>query len=227
MLHAQTAGHVLMNADGTVSLPNNSINVSKIIGLSDSLAAKAAVSEVSNKQDVLVNQTNIKSINGNSLLGSGNIAIGSAMTYVPLAAPFSSTSVTPAAVTGWSFAVTSGVAYRVTVIGDYQTAATTTGGILGISLTTATGTVRGWAAGTVSNAAAATELKIPIRATSGAGSTLTTTGVSAQNSPHYIGLDIVFICTGTGTMNIVWGSEVAGSAAQLNQNSILIYQALN
>ena len=152
---------------------------------------------------------------------------GSAPTFLNLASNFSSTSVTPAAVTGWSFTVTTGKTYRITVIADYQTAATTTGGILGISLTTATGSVRGYAAGTVVNTAAATELKIPIRTTSGAGSTLTTTGVTAINSPHYIGLDITFTCTGSGTFNIVWGTEVAASAAQLNANSTLLYQQLN
>lgn len=179
------------------------------------------------KQDVLVSGTNIKTINGSSILGSGDLVVGGAPTFINLAANFSSTSTTPAAVTGWSFAVTTGKTYRITVIADYQTAATTTGGILGISLTTATGSVRGYANGTVSQSAVATELKIPIRATSGAGSTLTTSGVSVANSPHYIGLDITFTCTNTGTFNIVWGTEVGSSAAQLNANSSLIYQALN
>lgn len=168
-------------------------------------------------------------VNGKGLItaasnGSGG---GGAPTFLNLASNFSSTSTTEAAVTGWSFSVTNGKTYRIEVIADYQTAATTTGGKLGISLTTATGTVRGFAAGAVSQSAVATELKIPIRATSGTGSTLTTSGVSVINSPHYIGLDITFTCTGTGTFNIVWGTEVASSAAQLNANSSLIYQALN
>lgn len=227
LLLAQTSGYVLQNTDGTIRVSDNSIQQAKVIGLADSLSAKASTAQVSSKQDILVNQTNLKSINGNSLLGSGNLALGSAVTFVNLANNFSSTSVTPATVTGWSFAVTSGGTYRITVIADYQTAATTTGGILGVSLTTATGTIRGYAMGTITNSAAATDLVIPIRTTSGAGSTLTTTAVSVQNSPHYIGLDVTFTCTGTGTFNIVWGSEVAGSAAQLNANSSLIYQALN
>lgn len=181
------------------------------------------------KQATLVSGTNIKTINGSSVLGSGDLVVSGsgAPTFINLASLFSSTSTTPAVVTGWSFAVTTGKTYRVTVIADYQTAATTTGGILGISLTTATGSVRGFAEGSVSQSAVATELKIPIRATSGTGSTLTTTGVSVINSPHYIGLDITFTCTNSGTFNIVWATEVATSAAQLNANSSLIYQALN
>lgn len=167
-------------------------------------------------------------VNAKGLITSAsNGSAGGGPTFINLAANFSSTSTTPAAVTGWNFTVTTGITYRITVIAGYQTAATTTGGILGVSLTTATGSVRGFAAGSVSQSAVATELKIPIRATSGAGSTLTTSGVSVANSPHYIGLDITFTCTGSGTFSIVWGTEVSTSAAQLNQNSSLIYQALN
>jgi len=166
---------------------------------------------------------------GNYLRGDGTwgVPVANAATFVNLANNFSSSSTTPAAVTGWTFSVTSGVTYRIQVIAAYQTAATTTGGILGISLTGATGSVRGWAKGTIVSTAAASELTVPIVATSGTGSTLTTTGVTAINSPHYIGMDITFTCTGSGTFNIVWGTEVNASAAQLNQNSTLLYQALN
>jgi hypothetical protein len=193
--------------------------------VSDSISALRTA--INSKQNTLVSGTNIKTIGGQNQLGSGNIVVTNAQTYVNLANNFSSSSTTPAAVTGWSFSVTSGITYRITVIGAYQTAATTTGGILGISLTTATGTVRGYAMGTIVSTAAASDLIIPIVATSGTGSTLTTTGVTAINSPHYIGMDIIFTCTGTGTFNIVWGTEVNASAAQINAGSALIYQALN
>lgn len=201
---SQTRGYVLERADGTVTLPNSSITNAQL-------------------------QNSSISINGSpvSLGGNINVAGGSGPTFLNLANAFSSTSTTPAAVTGWSFAVTSGVTYRIEVIGDYQTAATTTGGIIGISLTGATGSVRGFAKGSVSASAVATELAIPIRATSGAGSTLTTSGVSATNTPHFIHLLITFTCTGSGTFNIVWGSEINASASQINQNSTLLYQALN
>lgn len=226
---AQTSGYVLTMNDGSVRLPANSIkdsiigvgvSQSKITGLSDSLLAK---------QNVLSSGVNIKTINGNSIVGGGNLNISGtvAPTFLNLANNFSSTSTTPATVTGWSFSVINGVTYRIQVIGAYQTAATTTGGILGVSLTTATGTVRGYAMGTIVNTAAASDLIIPIVATSGAGSTITTTGVSTINSPHYIGLDIIFICTNSGTFNIVWGTEVNASAAQINAGSALIYQSLN
>lgn len=44
-------------------------------GSYNDLADKPTIPDVSNKQDTLVSGTNIKTINGNSLLGSGNIVI--------------------------------------------------------------------------------------------------------------------------------------------------------
>lgn len=219
------------NGSSLTGLTKTQVGLANVDNTSDANkpVSTATQTALNGKQDQLVSGTNIKTVNGSSLLGSGNVAIagGVAPTFINLAANFSSTSTTPAAVTGWSFPVTNGITYRVEVIADYQTAATTTGGILGISLTNATGSVRGFAQGSVTNSAAASELTIPIRATSGAGSTLTTTGVSGANSPHFIYLLVTFTCTGTGTFNIVWGTEVNASAAQLNANSSLIYQSLN
>jgi hypothetical protein len=45
-------------------------------GSYNDLSNKPTIPDVSNKQDTLVSGTNIKTINGNSLLGSGDIAIG-------------------------------------------------------------------------------------------------------------------------------------------------------
>lgn len=217
------------NGSGLTGLTKSQVGLANADNTSDANkpVSSATQTALNAKQDLLVSNTNIKTVGGQTLLGSGNIVTTNSQTFVPLAANFSSSSTTPAAITGWSFAVTSGVTYHIQVIGSYQTAATTTGGIIGISLTTATGTVRGSARGSIVSTAANSELMIPIVATSGAGSTLTTTGVTAINSPHFIGLDIIFTCTGTGAFNIVWGSEVNASAAQINQNSALIYQALN
>lgn len=241
-------GHAYGEITGTPTIPTNTsqlTNGANFITIGSVTAAAVGLGNANNtsdankpistatqtaldgKQATLVSNTNIKTVGGQTLVGPGNIVTTNSQTFVPLANNFSSSSTTPAAVTGWSFAVTSGVTYRVQVIGAYQTAATTTGGIIGISLTTATGTVRGFARGAVVSTAAATELAIGIIATSGTGSTLTTTGVTAINSPHFISMDITFTCTGTGTLNIVWATEINASAAQLNQNSSLIYQALN
>lgn len=150
--------------------------------------------------------------------------------YVKLAANFSSTVVTETTVTGWSFPVTAGKDYEIMIIASYQTAATTTGGELGFFLTTAAGTITGKAEGAIVNTAAATQLFQGITAIGAAdlaGSNLITTGVTAINSPHYIGGKIFFSCTTSGTFNVGWATEVAASAAQLNAGSALVYEVLN
>lgn len=156
---------------------------------------------------------------------SGDLAIDEA--YVPggalarfnkvLAAAHSNTTVTPTTPAGFTANVAAGKSYRVRLLGTYQTAATTTGCIVGIlGAAGAGGTVAGRAKGAVSAAAVATELSAPLTALSGAGSTLTTTDVSAINTPHHVEFDAVFVCTANGTLSLVFASESAGSAAQLN-----------
>lgn len=61
-----TNGYVLQNTDGSIRIPDNSITISKVSSLLDSLNAK---------QRLLVSGTSIKTINNTSLLGSGNINI--------------------------------------------------------------------------------------------------------------------------------------------------------
>lgn len=177
-----------------------------------------------------VSGTDIKTINGTSLLGSGDIAIGTP-TYINLASAFSSTIVTEAAVTGWNFPVTANKAYKIDVIGLYQTAATTTGGELGFFLTASgAGTIAGNVHGAIVSTAAATSLNQQVSAIGAAdlaGSNMITTGVTAINSPHFIKASLIFRCTVSGTFNVGWASEVAASAAQLNAGSALIYQQLN
>ena len=157
------------------------------------------------------------------------VVTGSMPVLITLANNYSSSSTARADVTGWNFPVTIGKTYKINIIADYQSSqATTTGGSMGIILSGgAAGTVRGSARGTVTSAAAATELVIPIRTTAGAGSFLTTSGVNAVNTPHSIEMTITFICTASGTFNIQWGSEVNASETRLNLGSSLIYQILN
>ncbi|HEX8586181.1 MAG TPA: hypothetical protein VF680_17445 [Allosphingosinicella sp.] len=149
---------------------------------------------------------------------------GQAKTAIVLASNFSSISSVPAAVTGWTFYAVAGKKYRIQVLGAYQSAATTTGGVIKLLATNgAAGTFAGQAWGAITTAAAATELGIAITAI---GSTLTTTGVSAINSPHYIGMDVGFACTTSGDISVGWATEVAASASQLNAGSMLIIEEL-
>lgn len=179
---------------------------------------------------ILAKFGDIKTLNGVSLLGGGNVVIG-LPTYVLLAANFPSTIITEANVTGWNFAVEAGKSYRVEIIGSFQTAATTTGGELGFYLSGgATGTIAGFIEADIVNTNAATGLKQPIRAIGAAdlaGSNAISTGVTAINSPHSIYSVVVFTCVLAGTFNVGWATAVAGSSAQLNANSLLSYQLLN
>ena len=139
---------------------------------------------------------------------------------------FSSTSVTQAAITGWSFPVTAGKSYRIEIVGTYQTAAVSTGGTLGVVLTGGgVGTIAGELKGKIASLDKSTPLVqsiFAINATVGtAGSTLTTSGVGAINQPHYIGGVLVFNCTTSGKFQLNYATEVAASASQLNAGSTL------
>lgn len=148
-----------------------------------------------------------------------------------LAALFSSTSVTRANVTGMSFAVTAGKKYKITLIGDYQSAALTTGGSIGFILTSGTGTIKGFVTMSISQAVVATDLTTTIRVINAtnttAGSFTISTGVSVINSPHYFYADLLFDCLTTGVFQLQWATEVAASAAQMNAGSVMIVETLN
>lgn len=66
-----TGGYVLQNSDGTIRVSDNSISIGRIIGLQVALDAKQAT---------LVSGTNIKTINGASVLGSGDLVVSAAVT---------------------------------------------------------------------------------------------------------------------------------------------------
>jgi len=141
-----------------------------------------------------------------------------------------STVVALADLTDFSFNVENGKSYYIYMLGMYQTAATTTGIKIGVYLSGGgAGTIGGAFSGTISAVAAATELKIPCRAigvSNLAGSNITTTGVSAINTPHTIGLEAYFHCTSSGVFKFEMASEVAGSSAQFNSGSILMIQEI-
>jgi hypothetical protein len=156
---------------------------------------------------------------------------GSAPLFIPLSANFASTSTTRAAVTGWTFACGAGKTYRIEIIADYQSVATTTGGSMGFVLTSGSGTIRGFMEADISQSTVATMLRAPIRAISNsntlAGSFMTSSGVSVINSPHSWYALVTLTCTVTGVFVVQWGTEVAASSAQLNANSSMIVTTLN
>lgn len=148
-----------------------------------------------------------------------------------LAALFPSTVVARANVTGMNFAVTALKKYKITLIGDYQTGATATGGSIGFVLTSGTGNIKGPITMAVSQAVTATDLTTTIRAINAtnttAGSFIISTGVSVANSPHYFFSELVFDCLTSGVFQLQWATEVAGNAAQMNAGTVIIVETLN
>lgn len=160
-----------------------------------------------------------------------NSSGSSGSTVLTLGTLVSSTSVTRANVTGMSFAVTAGKKYKIKLIGDYQTAATTTGGSIGFVLTSGTGTIKGFATMSISSSTVATDLTTTIRAINAnnttAGSFITSTGVSVINSPHYFNCELVFDCLTSGVFQVQFATEIAASASQMNAGSVMIIETLN
>lgn len=122
------SGKVLSNNGTSYTWITNSASVSwgAITGnLSGQTDLQAALD---GKQETLVSATNIKTINGTSLLGSGNIATG--FTRVFLANDVvnnNATANTLADVTGLSFDVSANTTYQFKFVIVYSSAATTTG----------------------------------------------------------------------------------------------------
>lgn len=186
-----------------------------------------------NKQNNLVSGTSIKTINGETLLGAGNVIVAGTAnrTVLTLATAFSSTVVARANVTGMSFAITAGKKYMIDLVGTYQTASTTTGGSIGFVLPSGTGNIAGFITMAISQAPVATDLTATIRAINNnnatAGSFMTSTGVSLINSPHYFKAEMILDCLTTGVFQLQWASEVAGSAAQMNAGAVMVVEVLN
>lgn len=219
---------------------------------------------ISSKQATLVSGTNIRTINGQTLLGSTNIDIpvptnitGNAATATKLAAPkningiafdgsadvfvqrtfvlgsnMASSVVARANVSGLTFAALAGKRYKIEIIGDYQTALAATGGSLGFIMSSGTATIKGLATMEVSvatsNALGLNTSITAINATNTtAGSFMTSTGVSAINTPHNIYANVVLTCVTAGNFQVQWASEVAGSVATLNAGTVMIVTQLN
>ena len=150
---------------------------------------------------------------------------------ITLASNFPSTTSSRANVTGMSFSVTAGKKYKISLIGDYQTGVTTTGGSIGFVLTSGTGTIKGFVTMAISQSTVATDLTTTIRAINGtnttAGSFIISTGVSVINSPHYFTGELIFDCVTSGVFQLQFASEVASTSAQLNSGSVMIIETLN
>lgn len=192
--------------------------------LDDSTAALRTT--ISGKQDALVSGTNIKTINGTTLLGSGNMVIsGSGPTRVFLPNDVinnNGSANTIADVTGLSFPVVANNTYYFTFRIIYASAATTTGSRWSI------------------NGPATTFMNYESRYTLTATSITNNQGLSAYNSPAGVSasslatnniaiIEGIIRPSADGTVIARFASEISGSAitAIASGRSYVEYQIIN
>ena len=106
--------------------------------------------------------------------------------------------------------------YKIEFYGSYTSGVTTTGGSILCTVSGAVGTFIGSQRGAISTSAVATEL------TCNLGSALTTTGVSAINTRHYLQMEGVFVCSTSGNLVVQWGSEVETSPVTLSMGFFIV-----
>jgi hypothetical protein len=135
-------------------------------------------------------------------------------TWQKLAADVANSTVTLAAVTGMSFAATANTTYLVTVVGTFQSAATTTG--IALALDIPSGSVGGLMNQMTSATALGGTEQIADNATTGA-----TAGVraAATNIP-VLATFIVAVGATAGNIQLQFRSEIAASAVTMGRRVI-------
>lgn len=150
--------------------------------------------------------------------GSG----GSAVVSV-LASDFVSTSTSMASVTGMAIAVAASSVWKIEVFGTYRTAATTTGA--GMTLLLPEGaSIKGSAR--IRQAANGTDTFFEAQLTA-SNENWTSASVVAANTDYVVQLSaIVAVAATPGDIALRWRSEVAGSAATLRADTIMVGRQL-
>lgn len=142
-----------------------------------------------------------------------------------------STTSTTSSDAGLNINLTAGKLYKLTLLGKYQSVATTTGIKVGFVAPSGTYNVTGTLKGLVSINTSNTEQHCSIHTINTSsitvGSFILTTGVGAVNTPHFVGGEIFIECLTSGQIRLQLASEVAGSSTQLNAGTALILKQLN
>lgn len=207
---------------------NVSLAISDIPNLSSSL---------SGKQDTLSSGINIISVNGNSILVPTNLLLATPSDLALLQAnfPFSiklattySSSTTNRADVAMKFDVKSGKKYKIDLLAAYETVATTTGGSLGFVLVNGgAGSLKGVVEMQTGTASSEKALFSAINNNNTTvGSFITSSQVSAANTPQFILGSLHFQCTADGVFQLQWGSEVSGSSASFGKESVMIVTSI-
>ena len=174
----------------------------------------------------LVSGSNIKTVNGQSLLGSGDLTVsggGYTPSVVKLTSTQASTATALGNVTQLVGAVVANAVYEVTCFVTFQSAATTTG--LNLGFTSPTGTICQLEVTVpIVSSAAASALRVtfPNAAATNTGN-VRGTGVTASNSDHTARiLGLVHVGATAGNFQVQFASEVSASAVTLQIGSALM-----
>jgi hypothetical protein len=219
-------------ASGSTS-PVITLNVPTASAANRGVLSSADWSTFNGKQAALVSATNIKTINGTTILGSGDLVVSGTVTGFWAATVDKLTSTQQSTVTGLANVtqlveamVANGV-YRVDCFVTFQSAATTTG--LNLGFTSPTGSIcQLEVVVPITSTAAASQLRttFPNVAATNTGNVLGT-GVTAINSNHTARISGVVTCGSTpGNFQIQFASEVGASAVTLQIGSSLIMQRI-
>lgn len=144
-----------------------------------------------------------------------------------LAAAETSSSTTPAAIADangdWTVPVTSGTNYRVGVLANYSSAAATTGITMNVTaVSSAAGTISGYARGSITNTAANSALDYALSALP---VNFTTTGITASGT-GFVQMEFIFVCSATGSLEFRLATEVDTSQVTLAAGAALWWEVL-
>ncbi len=176
------------------------------------------------KQDTLVSGTNIKTINGSTVLGSGNLVVSGsdAWTYLVRSTDFTTTSATAVDVTGLAFTPAANTKYEFEAFLMVRTATATVGPRPGLA----------WATGLTDGVAT-------IKQTSSLTAELTTNGninaallcavggvpTTTLSYPATVRGIVVAGATPSGTIKLQLASETAGTTVTIKTGSFLKYRS--
>lgn len=175
-----------------------SVTTADIPSLDTALAAKQAT---------LVSGTNIRTVHGNSLLGTTDISL---VTVVKLASDSAKT--TKANVTDMLLPVTTGKKYFIHIIGEYQTGNIAIGGDIGFVLTSGSGTIKGTAEIQSGSGSVKKVINSITSTNTNVNSYVASTSVTAINTPQFLEAKLYLECNSSGNFQLQWGGKTADSS---------------
>lgn len=230
-----TAGTDLSSTVATsTTTPVITLNVPTASAANRGALSSADWSTFNGKQAALVSGTNIKTINGSSVLGSGDLVVSGtvtgfwAATVDELTGTQASSVLALANVTQLVEPMVANGVYRVDCFVTFRSAATTTG--INLGFTSPTGTIcQLEVVVPITSTAAASQLRtiFPNAATATNVGNVLGTGVTTQNSNQTARISGTVHCGSTpGDFQIQFASEVNASAITLQIGSSLVMQRI-